>query len=105
MFKDIGVKIKDLARFLSVVGIVASIIFGIGIFQNVNAGTGMLVIICGPIVSWISSWLLFGFGELVDNTTLIAKKLYQQQPDTGLVTDQTQASSTMDSVNNQKSST
>ena len=34
---------------------------------------GLLTILLGPIVAWVSSWTLYGFGELVDKTCEIAE--------------------------------
>ena len=28
--------------------------------------------VVGPIVAWFSSWLLYGFGQLVENSDIIA---------------------------------
>ena len=72
MFNNIGGTIKGFAKFLTWVGIIASIIVGIKLVKNENA-YGFLVIIGGILISWMSSWLLYAFGELVENSTIIAK--------------------------------
>ncbi len=72
MFNNIGGTIKGFARFLTWVGIIASIIVGIELIKNDN-NIGFLVIIVGILVSWMSSWILYAFGELVENSTIIAK--------------------------------
>ena len=38
-------------------------------------GIGILVIILGVLGSWTGSFLLYGFGELVDNSTKIVKNM------------------------------
>ena len=35
---------------------------------NDNVFIGFIVLICGPLVAWVSSWLLYAFGQLVDDT-------------------------------------
>ena len=34
---------------------------------------GVITIIVGPLAAWVSSWLLYGFGELIEKTTEIAE--------------------------------
>ena len=36
-------------------------------------GTGFAVLIVGSLVSWIGSFFVYGFGELIENTTVIAE--------------------------------
>ena len=43
---------------------------------------GLLVLIAGPIIAWVSSWLLYGFGQLIENTdqlVLNAEKPYSNK--------------------------
>ncbi len=37
--------------------------------------TGLLVIVIGSILSWLGSLVLYGFGQLVDNSDIIRKQL------------------------------
>lgn len=81
MFNNIGGKIKGLATAISAIGIGASILCGIvmiiagGVTSNGGAmiGMGFAVLIVGSILSWISSLFAYGFGELIENTTVIAE--------------------------------
>jgi hypothetical protein len=34
---------------------------------------GLLVMVVGPIIAWVSSWLLYGFGELIDKASDIER--------------------------------
>lgn len=34
----------------------------------------MLVILFAPIIAWISSWLLYGYGQLIENSDIIAEE-------------------------------
>ncbi len=69
----IGTKIKGLSKISFIAGAIATIILGtallvIGIDGGVSALIllGLFIIVCGPIIAWVSSWLLYGFGEIVD---------------------------------------
>lgn len=71
MFSNIGGKIKSLAVCACTCGIVFSIIYGIYIMttlRNSHALTGLLIIIFGSLLSWIGSFVLYGFGQLVENS-------------------------------------
>ena len=70
MFDDIGEKIKSLAYAVFCVGIISSIIYGF-----VMAGTdenlillGFVIIIAGSLISLMSSYIIYGFGQLIENT-------------------------------------
>lgn len=77
MYDNIGRKLKGLAKALFAI---EAIIFGIcGLVlisaDNDFAVLGFLVIILGFLVSWISSWFLFGFGELIESNCEIAQHM------------------------------
>ena len=90
MFTNIGKKIKVLAKVLCWIGIIGGIISGISLIavgangagistryygsSSFVGGTAMIVVgvvilILLPLLSWISSFILYGFGEMVDNTS------------------------------------
>lgn len=66
MFDDIGGKIKDFAVVTCVIGIIASIIIAIIMFAKEAIGMGILYLFIGPLLSWIGSFFMYGFGEIVD---------------------------------------
>lgn len=72
MFNNIGQKIKTLAELFSVLGIVLSVLAGLAIIKY-SFVVGILVAIIGSGGSWIGAFFLYGFGELVDNSAIIAK--------------------------------
>ncbi len=101
MFSNIGRKIKGLAKFLCWFGIILSVVFGFLIIFNtvnlsfndnygsyyrnaasaVNAASviaGLLVMGIGSVCSWLSSLVLYGFGQLVENSDDIKQRLYSQ---------------------------
>lgn len=70
MFKNIGGKIKFLAVCACACGIVFSIIYGIYIMKMFRDSHefGLLIIIFGSLLSWLGSFVLYGFGQLVENS-------------------------------------
>ncbi len=72
MFDNIGKKIKTLAVVLTVVGIAASIIIGAYLFLFIGI-VCLVVMVVGPLISWIAAFALYGFGELVDKTAETAE--------------------------------
>lgn len=74
MFDNIGKKIKSLASVLCWVGIIAYVITAIIMFilSSMDDGNGLFIglgfafLIVGPLLSWVSSFFMYGFGELID---------------------------------------
>lgn len=90
MFNNIGRKIKVLASIIAWIGIIASIIVGVNfivqstddIFADIpytliTLGIGIMIV--GSLLSWLSSFLLYGFGELIENSAIIAKNTSTNQ--------------------------
>ena len=83
MFTNVGRKIKGLAKFVCYVGIVLSVASGammIYASTQMYYGEGMLAggiatIIVGPILAWLSSLTLYGYGHLIDRTQNIDTRL------------------------------
>lgn len=75
MFKNIGKKIKTLAQVICWIGIVCSVLSGIGMMVSDSdmIVVGILMIPVGALASWIGSFMLYGFGELVENSTVLAE--------------------------------
>lgn len=84
MFDDIGKKIKGVASGFCWLGILASLAIGM-IWLLVSSETmrgdeeaqvvgvlgGLGIMVGGSISSWLSSIVLYGFGELVDNSATL----------------------------------
>lgn len=87
MYSNIGGKIKGLAIATFIVEAILAVLSGavcvIGSFiamidwfseeYILMMLIGLAIIVIGPIIAWISSWLLYGFGELISKTTEIAR--------------------------------
>ncbi len=74
MFDNIGGKIKTLASVICVVGIIASVILAIALWTqndryNPTVALGFGVLIGGGVASWVGSFFMYGFGELIEETT------------------------------------
>lgn len=75
MFENIGKKIKNLASIITWIGILLSVVVGIIIIvlDDSLVAVGLIVIVAGFVSSWISSFLLYGFGQLVDNSDKLVR--------------------------------
>ena len=73
MFNNIGKKIKKLATITTKIGFFIFILCAIILCTEKMVALGILIGLVGCLSSWISSFLLYGFGELIDNTQEIAK--------------------------------
>ena len=82
MFDNIGGKIKTLASVIVWLGIIGSVIIGIILMATAEElfFVGIIIAIVGSISSWIGSFLLYGFGELVENSAIIAQKSNMNLP-------------------------
>lgn len=76
MFDNIGNKIKTLSKLLCYVGMAVCIIAGI-VVATIDEDLiliGVLVAVVGSALSWVNSFLLYGFGQLVENSDIIANR-------------------------------
>lgn len=84
MFHNIGGKIKTLAKVICWVGIALSIVLGLVLFITIlvyqpviGAILGMMVAIptalLGAVLSWIGSFMLYGYGEMIELTAKIER--------------------------------
>ncbi len=109
MFNNIGGKIQTLASLIAGVGIFVSLLGGVTAtiqmydsFVEDFAFVGIIIGVVGALLSWISSFLLYGFGELIEQTSEINHHLFnlkkendlkekiekfKQWKDQGLITD------------------
>ena len=74
MYDEIGSKIKIVGKAVCILGCVASVIMGFVIMGSSSSmvGTGFLILMVGSLLSWVSSLLIYGFGELIDHADTIA---------------------------------
>ena len=71
MYENIGEKIKGLAVIGSLIVIVFSILAGMSLISSDRTTLGVIILIAVPLVTYLSSWLLYGFGELISTANSI----------------------------------
>ena len=90
MFDNISDKMKSAATALAILGIIGSIIIGTFMIAEAKDSYypsatevlgGLLVMIVGSLSSWVSSFILYGFGQLIENTDVISSKYVVNTPD------------------------
>ena len=77
MYDNIGGKIKGLAKWGCIIGSIIMAISGI-VFMTQDEDfipAGILLLILGPVICWINSWILYGFGELIEKTSNIERAM------------------------------
>ena len=75
MYTSIGGKIKTLAQIVCLLGIIVSVIYGICFYNTYYSvrSMGIVIIFGGSLLSWVSSFFAYGFGELIEKATVIAE--------------------------------
>ena len=78
MYDNIGGKIKGLAKAVFIVEAIAALITGFVLMVEDEDMIliGLPIMVFGPLVAWVSSWLIYGFGELIDKTCDIARNTH-----------------------------
>lgn len=78
MYNNIGGKIKLLAAISFAIMAIGSFVGGIAMMATDDdlIPPGVFVLILGPVVSWVSTWVLFGFGELVESNEDTKNSVY-----------------------------
>ncbi len=77
MFRNIGEKIKDISVFVTIAGIFISCIGGC-VLWSVDESlivTGIIIAVVGSLISWLSTVLLYGYGQLISNSDRIVEIL------------------------------
>lgn len=67
MFENVGKKIMDCVTIITIVGCIGFCIFGLILLGTVPL-IGVLVMIIGCLLTWISGFVLYGFGRLIHNS-------------------------------------
>ena len=82
MFQNIGKKIKTVAIVIMIVGIVLSVLGGLFAFWGGYLGfdfitalvSFIMIVSLGILGSWLSVFILYGFGELVDQSMVMTQR-------------------------------
>lgn len=70
LFDDAGSKLKKLAAVVFLAGTAVMVAFGIFLIAEEEFVTGLVVMILGAVISYVSALFLAAFGDLVENTEL-----------------------------------
>lgn len=73
LFANAGAKLKVLALVNFVLIVIVGVVLGIAIIFSGSVEVGLPILIIAPIFGWISSIMLYAFGELCENIRDIAK--------------------------------
>ena len=75
-YDNIGGKIKGWAKWIFAIEAIAAVISGFVLMAQDEDMIliGLLVVVFGSIVAWVSSWLLYGYGQLIENSDIIAEE-------------------------------
>ena len=76
LYENIGSKIKNWAKWIFIVEAIGAIITGVVLMATDEdlIVYGLLTLVCGPIIAWVGSWILYAFGELVEDIHAIRNK-------------------------------
>ena len=80
MYDNIGSKIKTLAQVVFIIMAVISIISGVIIIFSDDGAfiIGILTAGIGVLLSWIGTFFLYGFGQLIENTDILVRESKKQ---------------------------
>ena len=81
MFENIGGKIKGLAVVIFIILTIAAVIAAFFLIGTGNDGSvlfGILLLIIGPLTALITSWFLYGFGQLIENSDILVSQSKKQ---------------------------
>ena len=76
MFDEVGGKIKVLAKVICVIGIIASVITGVVFMTRSHAAAllGLVIMVAGSLCSWVGTFFIYGFGQLIENSDKLVYK-------------------------------
>ena len=74
MFKNIGQTLKTVSSVIMCLGIFFSVVIG-GMFlaSGEAPGIGLIILVGGTLISVLSSLVLYGLGQLIQNTDILVK--------------------------------
>lgn len=83
MYENIGSKLKNLAKWSFIVEAVGAVITGISLLTTDENYilSGTLTLVFGPIVAWVGSWILYAFGQLIEDVSEIRGKYVNNSDD------------------------
>ena len=74
MFDYVGAKMMALAKVCAWVGICSSILCALVVMDEGELLMGVIIVVLGSLISWVSSLVLSGFGQLIDDVSVLKQK-------------------------------
>ena len=74
LYENIGEKIKNWAKWIFIIEAISAVISGFVLIGNDDGVTGVIVLLAGPFVAWVGSWLLYAFGQVVEDVHALRNK-------------------------------
>lgn len=78
MFSNIGGKIKATAKVSCWILIVLFVIAGIVLMVSRAVLAGLITMVAGVLSAWVGSFVLYGFGEMVENSCIQTNLMIKQ---------------------------
>ena len=73
LFKDVGSKIKIFSLVFFAIEFIGSIVGAVLLSNFLKTGVILLILVGAIVVSYLTALLLYGFGQLIENSDTIAK--------------------------------
>lgn len=69
LYENIGGKIKSYAKWVFIIEAICAVITGIAMIATNDDMIlyGILTLVLGPVIAWVGSWILYAFGQLVED--------------------------------------
>ena len=83
MFENIGSKIKMMAQVCCWVIIAACAVTGLIIMFSESFFGGLLIIVLGALLGWTGSFMMYGFGDLVESAAVLRDAELNRQHQNG----------------------
>lgn len=92
LYDNIGRRIKAWAKWIFLAEAISVIIAGLFLIIYDEFLKGLLILLLGPIIVYVSTWLLYGFGELIEKTS---ENEYNTRKIAKLLSDQSESSNSV----------
>ena len=92
MYNNIGKKIKILAQVVFLIEAIVSVIAGLVIWVESESLSlwSVVFLFVGPLVAYISSWILYGYGEIIVKLFEIERNTHKEQSETDHATEKSE---------------
>lgn len=75
MYENIGSKIKVLTKTIFVIEAIAAVIIGFVLINRDLGLLGSIVMSIGTLMAWISSFVMYGYGEIIEKVSSIEMRM------------------------------